>query len=177
MTRKTGFWGELARDWGAAIAVVLGVWVVYSMLFGGGPLASGTAPDFTAPQLSGGQVTLSQTQAETVVLNFWFTNCPPCRQEIPELSAFAASNPSVPLYGVSVEQTPPDRLAALSERLGVRYPVLRDPSGEIARKYGVSLFPTTVIVHHGAIAAVHQGTIDRAGLEAMVAAAEAAHGH
>lgn len=44
------------------------------------------APDFTLTDLKGKQWTLSGLKGKIVVLNFWFTTCPGCIQEMPELN-------------------------------------------------------------------------------------------
>lgn len=41
-----------------------------------------TAPDFTVEMLDGTTVTLSDLRGEVVLLNFWATWCPPCREEL-----------------------------------------------------------------------------------------------
>lgn len=171
---RQGFVIGLLKDWGVALACALVAWFVWSRLFGAAPLASGPAPDFTLPIVSAGGAgtgapfTLSAAGDGPVVLNFWFTTCPPCRAEIPELAAYHEANPDVPMYGVSIDQVSPGRLARLAQNLGVNYPVLHDPESEVAGRYGVSLFPTTIVVEGGKITDVHQGAIDREGLARLV---------
>jgi cytochrome c biogenesis protein CcmG/thiol:disulfide interchange protein DsbE len=158
----------LARDWLVAIGIVLVLWLLWVRFLAPGALGSGPAPDFTLPDLTGQQVTLS-AQPDLVVLNFWFTTCPPCRKEIPELAKFHAAHPDVPLYGVSVDRMDAGRLSALAHKLGVTYPVLHDLDSSVASLYRIGLFPTTVVVHDGQIAAVRTGEVTQASLEALVA--------
>lgn len=162
----------LARDWGIALVVVVGVFLLYNLLFPARAPDLGPAPDFTLSNLEGQGVTLSAVDAqhELVVLNFWFTTCPPCRAEIPELTAFAAAHPDIPLYGVSTDvNLSPGRLKRESERLGIGYPVLHDQRADVARSYGVDVFPTTLIIRDMQIVKAKVGGIDRAILEGMIA--------
>ena len=46
-----------------------------------------TAPDFTLTDMAGQQVSLSQYRGKVVILNFWATWCPPCREEMPSMEA------------------------------------------------------------------------------------------
>jgi peroxiredoxin len=43
------------------------------------------APDFTLSDLRGGDVRLSALRGKVVLLNFWYSSCPPCRRETPDL--------------------------------------------------------------------------------------------
>ena len=43
------------------------------------------APDFSLSDLKGNMVRLSQERGKVVLLNFWYSACPPCRRETPDL--------------------------------------------------------------------------------------------
>ncbi|MFT4626498.1 MAG: cytochrome c biogenesis protein CcmG/thiol:disulfide interchange protein DsbE [Myxococcota bacterium] len=163
------FWLGLAKDWGIALAVVVGVFVVWTLFLAPKPAASGPAPGFDLPDLEGGTLALADIAEGPAVLNFWFTSCGPCRHEIPELARFHAAHPEVPLIGISVDRNMAvPKLAVLSERLGITYPVVHDASGAVARSYGVDLFPTTFVLHDGVIQHVKMGEVDQAYLEDLL---------
>jgi peroxiredoxin len=163
---KESFFGGLIRDWAMAIGSVVVLFAGYNWLFGPQAPALGAAPDFTLTDLDGKEVVLSEQQG-VVVLNFWFTSCPPCRAEIPELSRFHEAHPDIALYGVSTDLgMPTARLQSLSKQLGVRYPVLHDSRGSVSRQYGVSVFPTTLVIKDGQIVTSQVGVVNQRWLEA-----------
>ena len=51
--------------------------------------ASLLAPDFTLPEQTGGEWTLSQHRGNVVVMNFWTVTCRPCIQEMPTIELLA----------------------------------------------------------------------------------------
>lgn len=163
------FWLGLAKDWGLALAVVIGVFVLWTLFFSP-KQASGPAPAFVLPDLDGGELALADISEGPAVLNFWFTSCGPCRHEIPELARFHDAHPDVPMIGISVDRNmQPARLAALSRKLGINYTVLHDADSAVARSYGVDLFPTTFVLHDGVIHHVKLGEVDQAYLEGLLA--------
>lgn len=86
---------------------------------------------------------------DVVVLNFFATWSEPSRDELPELqrfadSASAALRPFV-LIGVDARE-PPDQVERFVTQLGLRFPVGVDATGVLLRKYGVTTYPTTVVI-------------------------------
>ncbi|MEQ1503178.1 MAG: TlpA disulfide reductase family protein, partial [Myxococcota bacterium] len=158
----------LLRDWGIAILVVLAVFGAYNVIFAPKPPALGDAVDFTLTDLDGRAVTLSAIDDDVVILNFWFTSCPPCRAEIPELSRYHAAHPEIPMYGVSIDRTTTPRLAQQSAKLGVTYPVLHDRDGAVANRYGITSFPTTLVIRGGRIVQARVGAVNGAVLDQLV---------
>jgi peroxiredoxin len=51
-----------------------------------------TAADFTAPLMEGGEISLKSLRGKVVLLDFWSVNCPPCVEEIPNLTKIYNTN-------------------------------------------------------------------------------------
>ena len=49
-------------------------------------LAAAPAPNFTSTSVDGQQIELAKLKGQVVVLNFWFTRCQPCIEEMPDLN-------------------------------------------------------------------------------------------
>lgn len=102
------------------------------------------------PNENGVNTALSQYKGKTIVLNFWATWCPPCREEMPELSQlqqdFKAKN--VVVLGIAV-----DELALVKEfsvKQPVSYPLFADEESgmQLAATLGndKGVLPYTVII-------------------------------
>lgn len=65
------------------------------------------APALVVPQLDGSPFDLAQLRGKIVIVNFWATWCPPCREEMPALDAFYTKyrDRGVALIGVSVDRS------------------------------------------------------------------------
>ena len=73
------------------------------MVYGKDLLAPGTvAPDFTLKDIDGRSVSLSDFRGKQVVLHFWASWCPDCREEMPQLKAAQAAADSSTVVFVSV---------------------------------------------------------------------------
>ena len=106
------------------------------------------APEFEAPLFSGGTFRLADYRGKIVVVNFWASWCPPCRQETPLLQTAAAQLDSdVVMVGVDVWDTDRDARDFITE-FGVKYPQARD-SGSIAVDYGLTGVPETFVIDAG----------------------------
>ena len=105
------------------------------------------APDFELKTTRGERFQLSENVGKKViVLNFFATWCGPCREEMPELNTYfnAHKADSFLLLGIDAEENQ-DRVDAFLSDLKIDFPAGVD-AGPIQKQYGVSAFPTTVLI-------------------------------
>src|SRR6516162_44752 len=92
----------------AAIVLLSGVLVffIYSGIHERVVVAGDAAPEFSIKADNGRTVSLPNFGGKLLVLNFWATWCPPCVQETPSLSQFAAAyaGKGVVVLGISVDK-------------------------------------------------------------------------
>jgi thiol-disulfide isomerase/thioredoxin len=102
---------------------------------------------FRLPARGGGEVDLSALRGKTVLVNFWATWCPPCREEMPSLSRLAQSfDPQTfEVVAVSVDDgwAPIDNFLATPK---TAYRVAWDEGGTVSRTYGTTRFPESYLV-------------------------------
>jgi peroxiredoxin len=106
------------------------------------------APDFSITADNGRAITGEQFGGKLLVLNFWATWCPPCVQETPSLSRFAAQMaPSgVVVLAISVdkdEKAYKDFLA----RMKPAFLTARDPEAKINADFGTFKYPETYVIN------------------------------
>jgi len=88
----------------------------------------------------------SQKRGKLVLVNFWATWCPPCRDEMPSLEKLAnALDPqSFEVLAVSVDES----WDPVEKFLKPRSPltVALDQGGSVSQRYGTSKFPESYLV-------------------------------
>lgn len=138
-------------------------------------LAAGSrAPEIELSKLKGGKVKLSRLRGHPVVVTFWGTWCPPCREEFPELDALYRKHHEAGLEVLAVNQRDQELstkdVQAFVDEFAVTFPVLLDPRGRSRRNYRLVALPTTVFIDsRGSIREVHSGPISREQLARGVA--------
>jgi thiol-disulfide isomerase/thioredoxin len=104
------------------------------------------APDFELPDLEGQKVTLSALRGKPILLNFWATWCPPCRQEMPELQEFHRRyGDQIVLVGVNWGEDA-KTVKAFLDHLGVSYRNLVDERGTAFVLYRLTGIPESFFI-------------------------------
>ncbi len=113
----------------------------------------------------------SETLAATgdvVVVNFWFSECPPCVIEHPALMALSRME-GVTVYGVAVENDP-DKSRAFLAQLGDPFAVAGFDAERVSTvEWGVRGFPETfILTPEGEIVYKHTGAIQGDDMERVI---------
>lgn len=105
------------------------------------------APAFDLKDPQGRPQRLSDYQGKPVILNFWATWCPPCREEMPSMQRAhsALSQEGIAVIAINVG----DDAAAIDEFLAetpVDFPLPMDPDSKVAQRYPLKGLPTTYVI-------------------------------
>jgi thiol-disulfide isomerase/thioredoxin len=166
-----------------AIVISLGFAIYYFVLNPNSPLKN-LNTDYSAlstQALFASQLTnengisqnLSQYKGKIIVLNFWATWCPPCREEMPELSALHTeyNHKNVLVLGVAVDEL--NLVKKFSQESPVSYPLFAaenegmELGGSLGNDKGI--LPYTVIINtDGSVVDTYFGRINKALLESAL---------
>lgn len=119
------------------------------------------AHDFTLSDINGNKIILSEMKGKVVMIEFWATWCPPCRQSIPDLNMIfnKYKDRGFVLLAISLDKgsDAESLIRSFMKEYPMAYTVLLD-NGDTGRKYGVSSIPTSFIIDKaGRIANKHIG--------------------
>jgi len=137
----------------------------------GGDAKGQPAPEFDLKDLAGKNVRLSDYHGKVVLLNFWATWCPPCKEEMPWFvdlqQRYGAQGLQV--IGVAMDDSDQKKIESFAKQLGVNYPVLLGKEST-AHAYGdVQFLPDTFYIgRDGKIVSHVQGLINRKEIEEQV---------
>ena len=127
--------------------------------------------DFTLPDLQGEPRSLSEFRGKWVVVNYWATWCPPCRDEMPELEVFHANHKDTDavVLGVNMEQISLKRLREFAEEQFISFPILRTKPSARTELGAVPGLPTTYLIDpQGRVAGRKLGPLTLRRLEQLI---------
>ena len=116
---------------------------------------------FAERDIEGNMYKIKELAGKVVVINFWFINCPPCRMEIPELNALVQKykgQSDVVFLAVALDAR--YELQQFLKLMPFNYNIIAD-GRYIASKFGVSAFPTHVVVDREGLVKFHTAGLAR----------------
>lgn len=101
--------------------------------------------DFTLVSLDGEEYTLSSLKGQVVVIDFWATWCPPCRNSIPTFVKLynKYSERGFTILGIGLDDE--QALKNFKDQMTIPYPIFVG-SNELAKAYGVTGIPKTIFI-------------------------------
>lgn len=131
-------------------------------------------PDFSLKDIGGSRWQLSAHRGDVVLINFWASWCPPCREETPGLVRVARSYRAqgLSVAGIAMDEGGSGPVRAFLKEFGIDYPILMPDSSFLLAEQVESL-PTTLLVdRQGRIAKTYVGEVlekvFRADVEALL---------
>ncbi len=118
------------------------------------------APDFTVEMFDGSKVTLSALRGKVVLVNFWATWCPPCREELTHvqkelIDRFAGMD--FVFIPISRGETR-EEVAAFRTKNGYTFPMGLDPEQTVYKKFASNFIPRNFLINrNGQVVAATTG--------------------
>ena len=135
-----------------------------------GPLDRGMAPEITLTGYDGREFKLSDLQGQVVIVNFWASWCPPCREEAAYLEQTwrKYEGKGVVFVGVDWVDTEKEALAYIDE-FDITYINGPDVGTRAAQAYNIQGVPETFYVaKNGELRGVHIGPLKSPQLDEKI---------
>lgn len=130
-------------------------------------------PDFSLPDINDKLRHISEWDGKVILLNFWASWCPPCREELPDFVQLYDdyADKGFVIVGVAIDKK--QDIVDFMDSVGVEYPVMiSEREGiRISQAYGNRLgaLPYTVIIDRkGQMVSSHLKLLTYKDVEAMI---------
>lgn len=130
-----------------------------------------SAPAFVLADLDGNPLSLGDLRGRPVIVNFWASDCGPCIEEFPLLTAAAAAHQGDQLAVVGIVVRDSSEAARdFLARMGATWPSAMDPGDAVASQYGIIGPPDSFFINRDGIVVSRQiGPLSAVDLERRLA--------
>jgi len=106
------------------------------------------APSFTLTDINNKKVSLSDFKGKVIILDFWATWCPPCRESIPDLIELQDKYKNkLVVIGISLDRETKPNVKEFVKDKGINYKILY-ATPEVVQAYGnINAIPTSFIIN------------------------------
>jgi len=123
--------------------------------------------DLSFTSVDGAKIDLSKMRGKVVLVDFWATWCPPCREEVPNVVAAYKKfhDQGFEVVGVSLDKDK-DALLAFTKENGMVWPQYFDGQGwnnSVSSKFGIDSIPAMWLVDKKGMVVTTDGREDLAG--------------
>lgn len=110
------------------------------------------APSFSLKDLDGTETSFSQLKGKPLLLFFWGSFCPACKEDIVLLQkCLPHMEGLLQVFTIAVDGEKEKRVRKIVRELKITLPVLLDPKEKVARLYGVKVIPTAILIDRDGI--------------------------
>ena len=118
--------------------------------------------DFTVTAPDGTTYTVSEIleKKKAIILNFWYVQCGPCKEEFPHMGeAYAEYKDKIEILAMNPVNLDDDEIAKYIKNMGIKFPMMQCEE-EWATALGITAYPTTVVIdRYGVISLIHTGSL------------------
>lgn len=107
------------------------------------------APDFQGKTLKGKEIKLSGLRGKVVLLDFWASWCPPCREEMPKLVSFYEEHKKsdFQLIAINIDNRASNMQHFLDKLFPMpEFPIIEDNTQKIPALFNIEAMPTTILI-------------------------------
>jgi len=127
------------------------------------------AVDFALKDLNGNNVKLNSFRGKKVLLTFGATWCPYCVAEVEELNAFFDKHQDKDVKVLSVDiRESLEKVSLFAQKNKIKYTVLLDEGGEVAKKYNVYGIPAVFLIDENGLVKYNGAGKPEGGFEALL---------
>src|SRR4030042_6315431 len=106
------------------------------------------ASPFSLKDLNGKQVSLNEYKGNPLLLFFWASWCPACKEDIALLEKFFGKNRGqIEILTIAIDGEKERRVRNVVKDHRINLPVLLDKKEQVARTYGVRMIPTAFLIN------------------------------
>lgn len=135
--RRRRWWPWLRN----AVLLVIVIAVVRAYTQSG--VVRGAAPEFQGRLLDGSSIALQDFRGRPVMLHFWASWCPVCKLEHDSIQQLSRDHAVIT---VAMNSGDAHTLNTFMKGEALSFPVLPDPEGQLARRYGVRGVPASFFI-------------------------------
>ncbi len=125
-------------------------------------------PDVVLLDGDDNEITTADLIGEPLVVNLWYSTCPPCAKELPDFAEVDAETDDARFIGVNTLDSVEVMERFASER-GVEYDLFLDEFAELADAIGATAMPITLFVTSDGTIVEQTGPLDADELRTKVA--------
>lgn len=105
------------------------------------------APGFSLEDMNGNKHDLKDYRGRVVVVNFWATWCPPCREEMPSMEKAweKLQKNNIAMLAINVGEDA-DTIFTFTADYPVTFPLLMDRDSSVIKAWPVRGLPTTFVI-------------------------------